>query len=55
MAKGASEHAGNGEVQDSLEGLLRPVVVAAFHMGAGAKELKAALDSAMRGIMDDPE
>ena len=53
VAERADEHAGNGELRDALEGLLRPVVVAAFHMGAGAKELRAALDGAMRGIMGD--
>jgi GntR family transcriptional regulator len=35
-----------------LAGLLRPVAVAAFHLGAGAKELRLALEEAMRGIFD---
>ncbi|MES2524611.1 MAG: Clp protease N-terminal domain-containing protein [Gemmatimonadota bacterium] len=37
----------------ALEGLLRPVVVAAFHLGAAADELRAALATAMHGIFDD--
>jgi DNA-binding transcriptional regulator YhcF (GntR family) len=36
----------------TLTGLLRPVAVAAFHLGASAAELRAALDEAMRGIFD---
>jgi DNA-binding transcriptional regulator YhcF (GntR family) len=36
----------------ALAHLLRPVVVAAFHLGATATELHAALTDAMRGIMD---
>ena len=35
---------------DTLAGLLRPVAVAAFHMGAGANELRMALEEAMKGI-----
>jgi DNA-binding transcriptional regulator YhcF (GntR family) len=35
---------------ETLVGLLRPVAVAAFHMGVGADELRAALDAAMEGI-----
>lgn len=35
---------------DTLVGLLRPVVVAAFHMGVGADDLRAAMDAAMDGI-----
>ena len=34
----------------ALEGLLRPVVVAAYHLGARADELKEALERAMRDI-----
>jgi DNA-binding transcriptional regulator YhcF (GntR family) len=34
-----------------LEGLLKPVVVAAFHLGATAKQLRDALNGAMRGIL----
>jgi DNA-binding transcriptional regulator YhcF (GntR family) len=37
---------------ETLTGLLRPVVVAAFHLGANAAELRAALEEAMRGIFD---
>ncbi|MGH7504014.1 MAG: Clp protease N-terminal domain-containing protein [Longimicrobiales bacterium] len=36
----------------TLLGLLRPVVVAAFHLGADAGELRAGLEGAMAGIMD---
>jgi len=35
-------------------GLLRPVAVAAFHLGASAGELRAALEEAMKGIYDQP-
>jgi DNA-binding transcriptional regulator YhcF (GntR family) len=35
---------------ETLTGLLRPVAVAAYHMGATAQELRAALDRAMHGI-----
>jgi DNA-binding transcriptional regulator YhcF (GntR family) len=35
---------------DTLVGLLRPVVVAAFHLGATADDLRAALEPAMQGI-----
>jgi len=38
---------------ENLAGLLRPVVVAAFHLGATAEELKRALEEAMRGIFGD--
>lgn len=34
----------------TLEGLFRSAVVAAFHMGAKAKEVRSALDRAMKGI-----
>lgn len=37
---------------EALAGLLRPVAVAAFHMGATARELRDALEEAMRGIFD---
>jgi DNA-binding transcriptional regulator YhcF (GntR family) len=39
---------------DALDGLLRPVVVAAFHMGATLQDLRAALERASRGILDGP-
>ncbi len=34
-----------------LEGLLRPVAVAAFHLGATADQLRGALERAMKGIL----
>ena len=37
---------------DTLAGLLRPVAVAAFHLGATAAEVRAALEEALRGIFD---
>lgn len=43
----------NGERTETLTGLLRPVVVAAFHLGASADELRAALEPAMSGIFTD--
>jgi DNA-binding transcriptional regulator YhcF (GntR family) len=36
---------------ETLTGLLRPVAVAAYHMGATAQELRAALERAMHGIL----
>jgi len=44
-----------GERPETLAGLLRPVAVAAFHLGATAKELRAALEQAMKGIFDGEE
>ncbi len=38
---------------ESLVGLLRPVAVAAYHLGATAEELRRALDEAMRDIFGD--
>lgn len=38
---------------ETLVGLLRPVAVAAFHMGAVADDLRAALEDAMSGIFED--
>ena len=35
---------------DHIAGLLRPAAVAAFHMGAGAPDLRRALEAAMAGI-----
>ncbi len=43
-----------GKRPETLVGLLRPVAVAAFHLGATATELRDALDGAMRGIFDEP-
>lgn len=42
---------------ETLSGLLRPVAVAAFHLGATADDLRTALERAMKGIFDatDPE
>jgi DNA-binding transcriptional regulator YhcF (GntR family) len=42
---------------ETLSGLLRPVAVAAFHLGATADDLRTALERAMTGIFDstDPE
>jgi DNA-binding transcriptional regulator YhcF (GntR family) len=37
----------------TLTGLLRPVVVAAFHLGATAPEVRDALEHAMRGIFEE--
>jgi DNA-binding transcriptional regulator YhcF (GntR family) len=39
---------------ETLAGLLRPVAVAAFHLGATAADLRAALERAMYGIFDPP-
>jgi DNA-binding transcriptional regulator YhcF (GntR family) len=41
------------ERRATLTGLLRPVAVAAFHLGATAIELRAALTDAMKDIFDD--
>jgi DNA-binding transcriptional regulator YhcF (GntR family) len=41
------------ERQEMLAGLLRPVAVAAFHMGATASDLRDALGPAMEGILSD--
>jgi DNA-binding transcriptional regulator YhcF (GntR family) len=41
------------ERPETLEGLLRPVAVAAFHLGASGEELRRALDRAMQGIFTD--
>lgn len=38
---------------EALVGLLRPVVVAAYHLGAAADELRAALATAMHDIFSD--
>lgn len=44
-----------GERRDTLIGLLRPVAVAAFHLGATATELRAALERAMDGVLREDE
>lgn len=38
---------------DQIAGLLRPAAVAGFHMGAGAADMRRALEEAMRGIFSD--
>ena len=43
------------ERPETLVGLLRPVAVAAFHLGASGDELRGALEQAMRGIFTDGE
>jgi DNA-binding transcriptional regulator YhcF (GntR family) len=42
----------DGERMQTLAGLLRPVAVAAFHLGADAQDLRVALEAAMQGIFD---
>jgi DNA-binding transcriptional regulator YhcF (GntR family) len=41
------------ERPETLIGLLRPVAVAAFHLGASAQDLRAALEAAMKDIFGD--
>lgn len=43
------------DLVETLEGLLRPVAVAAYHMGARAQEVRNALEAAMRGIYRELE
>jgi DNA-binding transcriptional regulator YhcF (GntR family) len=43
------------ERPETLVGLLRPVIVAAFHLGASAKELREALERAMKDIFGTGE
>jgi DNA-binding transcriptional regulator YhcF (GntR family) len=45
----------DAERPDTLVGLLRPVAVAAFHLGSTAAELRQALETAMRDIFNDQE
>lgn len=40
---------------EALDGLLKPVVVAAFHMGATLRDVRNALDRVSRGILDAGE
>jgi GntR family transcriptional regulator len=35
---------------DTLAGMLRPVAIAAFHLGANEQELSSALEEAVRGV-----
>lgn len=44
--------AGKAERSETLVGLLRPVAVAAFHLGADAEDLRVALEAAMQGIFE---
>lgn len=41
------------ERRRTLEGLLRPVAVAAYHLGSDAAEFRAAAEAAMAGILGD--
>jgi len=50
IADRAPSAAPRSDLQPTLAGLLRPVAVAAFHLGATADGLKAALTEAMRDI-----
>ncbi len=43
------------ERRAALAALLRPAAVSAFHLGASAADLRAALDVAMRGIYGTPD
>jgi DNA-binding transcriptional regulator YhcF (GntR family) len=43
------------ERPETLVGLLRPVAVTAFHLGASGDELRRAMEQAMRGIFTDGE
>lgn len=53
VARRTSSAAPGAPPSDMLPGLLRPVAVAAFHMGATAKDLRDALEQAMTGIFDE--
>lgn len=53
VAEPGRSDASRSERREALEGLLRPVAVAAFHMGATAAELRRALEAAMEGIMGE--
>ncbi len=52
VAARARTRNGDPERESTLEGLLRPVVVAAYHLGAKAQELRDALERAMKGILN---
>lgn len=54
VAQQSTRGMAEAERPETLIGLLRPVVVAAFHLGANAAELRAALEAAMGGIFDAP-
>jgi DNA-binding transcriptional regulator YhcF (GntR family) len=51
--RGASPRRAGDRVEE-LAGLLRPAVVAAFHLGGTADELFEALRTAVAGVFDDP-
>jgi DNA-binding transcriptional regulator YhcF (GntR family) len=55
IAEGAREPLPEAERPEMLRGLLRPLVVAAFHLGATADELRGALERSMVGIFPRPE
>jgi DNA-binding transcriptional regulator YhcF (GntR family) len=50
VAEHASPSVSAGERPELLAGMLRPVTVAAFHLGATSGELRSALDEAMKDI-----
>ena len=50
IAGAAREAAPDGQRIEKLVGLLRPVAVAAFHLGASSAEVRTALATAMEGI-----
>lgn len=52
VAARPAEPVSDPERAETLEGLLRPAAVAAFHLGGSATELRVALERAMRGIFD---
>jgi len=52
VAEGRRERVPEEERPGVLVGLLRPVAVAAFHLGATEAELRTALDGAMEGIFE---
>ena len=52
VAEGRRERVGDEGRHGVLLGLLRPVAVAAFHLGATEAELRTALEGAMEGIFE---
>lgn len=50
VASRAASAASKDDRLTTLEGLLRPVVVAAYHLGASAEQLRKAMERAMKGI-----
>lgn len=53
VARRARDIPSRSERQEMLVGLLRPVAVAAFHVGATTSDLREALGPAMEGILTD--